>query len=168
MLALLFCAPAAHCANSVARSDLDAAVHCLGFLESLPADGRIVTAVIYDNPSTFSLAEDTARTLNSMPGPNSTRFEASALSVNDLAHRSGRLDLIFVIPGTAARAQEIRSVAVRNRALSISDDPTCVDRNCCVLMVHSGDRVEVVLNTSLADEVGARFSMVFTMVVTRR
>jgi hypothetical protein len=37
-----------------------------------------------------------------------------------------------------------------------------------VLMVRTGQRVEISLNTELADAVGARFSLVFTMVVKRK
>jgi hypothetical protein len=35
-------------------------------------------------------------------------------------------------------------------------------------MVHTGQRVEISLNTALADVVGARFSLVFMMVVKRK
>jgi hypothetical protein len=35
-------------------------------------------------------------------------------------------------------------------------------------MVRAGQRVEISLNTALADAVGARFSLVFMMVVNRK
>lgn len=152
-IALLPCMNAlmAHATGPVPYGDLQTAVHCLGFLESLPTDGYIVTAVLYDadHPSTLRVAEDTARALNSMPGPNASHFEATALSVADLSRRTGRLDLVFVVPGALAHAEEIRALVVRNRALSISDDPACFDKNCCVLMARSASPASASLVNSI-------------------
>jgi hypothetical protein len=52
--------------------------------------------------------------------------------------------------------------------VSISNDPACMDAKCCVLMVRTVGGVEIVLDTQLAEAVGAHFSSVFTMMVKRR
>jgi hypothetical protein len=61
----------------------------------------------------------------------------------------------------------ILEAILHHRLVSISDDPICIQEKCCVLMVRAGQRVEITLNTALADAVGARFSLVFTMAVKR-
>jgi len=162
--------PPACAADKISVDTLQAAVHSLGFLETLPKDGTINAGVIYaaDMPSTETSAEEAARVLNSTPGPNSSRLRAIVLSTDGLSQFRGRLDVIFLMPGSSGHADQILNVMHAHQLVSISDDPACLDRNCCVLMVHSGQRMEIVLNTALANSVGARFSLVFTMVVKRK
>jgi hypothetical protein len=56
----------------------------------------------------------------------------------------------------------------RRHIISISNDPACLGAGCCVLMVRTTGTVEIVLDTALADSVGARFSTVFAMMVKRK
>jgi hypothetical protein len=142
----------------------------LNFLESLPTDGTIVVGVVYasDVPGSQALAAETANTISAMHGPNSRTLRPVVLSTTDLDKFEGRLDVIYLAIGAAKHPERILAAMGRLHLVSISDDPNCMDTRCCVLMVRTGQRVEISLNTSLAAAVGARFSMVFMMVVKRR
>jgi hypothetical protein len=162
--------PRAHAVDQVSVENLQAAMHTLSFLESLPREGTIVVGVIYpsDMPATKVLAAETAQVIGAMRGPNFRILQPLVLSTTDLAQFEGHLDLIVLVKGASKHPEGILDVMRRHRLVSISDDPVCVDTKCCVLMVRTGQRVEISLNTELADAVGARFSLVFTMVVKRK
>jgi hypothetical protein len=162
--------PSAHAVDRVSVDNLQAAMRTLSFLESLPKEGTIVVGVVYpsDIPTTEVLATETAKVIGTMHGPNSRTLQPIVLSTNNLAHFEGHLDVIFLVLGASKHAEVILGAMRRHRLVSISDDPICVDTKCCVLMVRTGQRVEISLNTALADAVGARFSLVFTMVVKRK
>ena len=171
LLVMLFgVVPPTHAIDRASVDNLQAAVHTLSFLESLSKEGTIVVGVIYpsDIPTTEVLARETATAIGTMHGPNSRTLQAMVLSTNSLAQFEGHLDLIFLVVGAPKHADVILATMRRRRLVSISDDPTCADTNCCVLMVRTGQRVEISLNTALAGAVGARFSLVFTMVVKRK
>jgi hypothetical protein len=162
--------PRAHAIDQISVDNLQAAMRTLSFLESLPKAGTIVVGVIYpsDVPSTQALAMETAKAIGSMRGPDGRTLQSLVLSTNDLGKFEGHLDVLFLVMGSSRHADAIMEVMRSHRLVSISDDPACVDARCCVLMVRTGQRVEISLNTALADAVGARFSLVFTMVVKRR
>jgi hypothetical protein len=156
--------------DPVSIGNLQAAMRTLGFLESLPAQGPIVVGVIYapEIPGAQALAAETAATIGAMHGPNSRMLLPVVLSATDLNTFHGRCDVIFLTAGVSRQPERILGAMGRLHLVSISDDPLCIAMRCCVLLVRTGQRVEISLNTSLAAEVGARFSMVFMMVVKRR
>ena len=162
--------PAAHATDRASFDNLQAAVQTLSFLESLPKEGPIIVGVVYssDVPTTEALAGETARIIGTMRGPNPRMLQPLVLSTTNLPQFVGRLDVLFLVTGASKHAEVIVSVMHRYHLVSISDDLACVDAKCCVLSVRSGQRVEITLNMALADAVGARFSRVFTMVVTRK
>jgi hypothetical protein len=169
--AMLFGAvPTAHALDQGLADDLQAAMHTLTFLESLPKDGNIVVGVVYssDIPTAKALAEESAKAIETMHGPNSRNLHALTLSTSSLAQFGGHLDVIFLMRGTSKDSEVIVAAMRSQHLVSISDDPVCLDTKCCVLMVSAGQRVDISLNTALADSVGARFSLVFTMVVKRK
>jgi len=167
---LLGIVPSAYAADQVSVDNLQAAVRTLSFLESLPKEGTIIVGVVYpsDIPSGEALAAQTAKVIGTMRGPNSRMLRSIILSTNDLVKFEGHLDMIFLVTGASKHSEAILDVMRTRHLMSISDDPVCVDTKCCVLLVLTGQRVEISLNTALADEVGARFSLVFTMVVKRK
>ena len=167
---LLGVVPSAHALDRVSVDNLQAAMRTLSFIESLPKEGTIVVGVVYpsDIPTTEVLARDTATAVGTMHGPNSRTLQAIVLSTNNLAQFEGHLDVIFLVLGASKHADVILRAMQRHRLVSISDDPICAGTKCCVLLVRTDRRVEISLNTALADAVGARFSLVFTMVVKRK
>jgi hypothetical protein len=160
----------AHAVDQISVDNLQAAMRTLTFLESLPKEGAIVVGVVYppDIPTSQILAAETATAIGTIRGPNSRILQPLVLSTNDLAHFDGHLDVIFLVSGASKHPEVILGAMRRLRLVSISDDPGCADTKCCVLMVRTGQRVEISLNRALADAVGARFSLVFTMVVKRK
>ena len=162
--------PPMHAMDKASSDSLQAAIRTLNFLESLPREGVIVVGVVYpsDIPNAQGLAVETAKCIGDMRGPNSRPLQAVPLSTIELGKFLGHLDVIFLMPGAAKHSEVILDAMHRHHLMSISGDPACADARCCVLMVSSGQRVEISLNTALAEAVGARFSLVFTMVVKRR
>jgi hypothetical protein len=72
------------------------------------------------------------------------------------------------MPGMSAEAPAIVEAIRRRHILSVSNDPTCLETNCCVLMVRANPQVEIILNSAMAQAVGADFSTVFAMIVKRK
>jgi hypothetical protein len=157
-------------ADQISVENLHAAMRTLNFLESLPKEGMIVVGVVYpaDVPAAKQLASNAAKVIDTLPGPNSRTLQPMILSTTDLAQFSGHLDVIFLVVGASKHPELVLGALRRLHLVSISDDPACADTNCCVLMVRTIGRVEITLNTALADAVGARYSLVFTMVVKRK
>lgn len=151
------------------RTDVEAAIRALGFLDSLPRDNTIDIGVVYSpGPQGKAQAQVLANALNGMQGPSSKSLHAEALGADELAQTQKRLDVIFLSPGSAGNSTSISDFIRRHHVVSISNDPACLDTRCCVLMVSTANGTNIVLDTALADSVGAHFSTVFAMMVKRR
>lgn len=156
-------------ADAVPLEDLQAAARTLGFLDSLPRGGSLQLGVVYaSGADAEEAARLVVRRIETVPGPNAVSLHAEPIAAADLARFPGRLDAVFLMPGAVQDSAGLQQVLRSRQLPSISDDPGCLEKNCCVLMVRGGRRVEIVLDTALADAVGARFSPVFMMMVTRR
>jgi hypothetical protein len=169
-LGLLFgVVPYANAADPISIDNLQAAVQTLKFLESLPKEGPIAVGVIYASEVANSqqLTAEAVKAIGTMRGPNNREVQAVGISIDDLSHYTGHLDVIYLLIGASNHPGAIVTAIRRLRAISISDDPACETTKCCVLMVRSAQRVEITLNSALADAAGARFSLVFMMVVKR-
>jgi hypothetical protein len=167
---LLGFVPSAHAMDKVSVDGLQASIRALNFLESLPKEGAIVVGIVYSSeiPGAQALAVDTAKSLGAMRGPNSRILQPVVLSTSDLDQFEGHLDVIFLAQGVSKHPEKILRAIGRLHLVSVSNDPSCLDTGCCVLLVRAGEHVEISLNTALAASVGARFSLVFMMVVKRR
>ena len=157
-------------AADIGLADLQAATRSLGFLDSLQNRTTISIAVVYgasvrDGKST---ASQIAGMLASLRGPGSSTIRTNIVPVEELAQNSQPYDALYLMPGVAASGGTITEYVRRQHVLSISSDPACLNANCCVLMVQAGSGVSIVLDTALADAVGARFASVFTMMVKRK
>jgi hypothetical protein len=169
LVLLLGVVPYANAADPISVDNLQAAVQTLNFLESLPKGGPISVGVIYASEIANSqqLAEGAVKAIGAMRGPNNREVQAVGISIVDLSHYTGHLDVIYLLIGASNHSGEIVTAIRRLRAVSISDDPACLAAKCCVLLVRSAQRVEITFNSALADVAGARFSLVFMMVVKR-
>jgi hypothetical protein len=159
-------AVAAPATEAVSAADLQAAAQTLQFLESLPRSGALKVGVVYG--SDRAAADEAARSFGALPAPNATRFDVTTIPAAELQRYAGPLDLLLLLPGTSASASAIADTVRARHVASISSDPGCLLSHCCVLMVRSGERMDIVLDTALADAANARFSMVFTMMVKRK
>jgi hypothetical protein len=158
------------CAMEVAPADVEAAVRTLGFLDSMPQHSPITVSVIYKtgDGESRALAQRVAATLAGLAGPNSSRIAPNILSVTELAQLGKRVDVIYVLPGVSDNGKAVADFARRQHVLSISNDPACLDAQCCALVVRAGTRTEITLDTAVAQETGATFSSFFMMMVKRR
>jgi YfiR/HmsC-like len=163
-------AHAAGTTDQVSADNIQAAMRTLNFLESLPKEGTITVGVVYCScvPAAQTMAEATAQLIGTMRGPNSRALKPLVISTDALAQSGDHLDVLFLVAGASKDSTAIVDTMRRRHLPSLSDDPSCADTGCCVVLVRTGQRVEILLNTSLADAVGARFSLVFTMVVKRK
>ena len=170
LVLLLGAAQAAHAADEVTIADLQAAARALGFLDPLPRDRVIVVGIIYtaSTSSSRTLAAQVAEQFKAIPGPNHTSFQVEIIAADGLAQFANRLDALFLLPGTSRDQAVIAEFMRRRHLVSISNDPACMDAKSCVLMVRTTGGVEIVLDTQLAEAVGAHFSSVFTMMVKRK
>jgi hypothetical protein len=160
-------------APAIAQASIDnvqAAIRTLSFLESLSKEGPIVVGVVYpsDIPDAQAGAEAEAQLIGTLHGPNSRTLQPVLISTNVLNQFQGHLDVLWLAVGACQQASVIATMIRRRHLVSLSADPLCAYTQCCVITVQTGQRVEISLNTALADAVGARFSLVFTMVVKRR
>ncbi len=154
----------------ISADDLQAVARALGFLDTLPKDGTIAVGVVHTADASQAAAR-TVDKLNAIPGPNSATFKAQSIAVDGLAGDQGRLDALLLENGTCAdpaNAQAVAEMVRKRHIVSISTSPACLESKCCVLMVHTDRKVEIVLDTALADAAGALFSSVFAMMVKRR
>jgi hypothetical protein len=161
--------PYARAADSISIDNLQAAVQTLNFLESLSKGGPVTVGVIYASEIANSqqLDAEAVKAISAMRGPNNREVQAVGISIDDLSHYAGHLDVVYLLIGASTHSDAIVTAIRRLRAVSISDDPACETTKCCVLLVRSGRRVEITFNSALADATGARFSLVFMMVVKR-
>jgi len=159
-------AAAAPATAAFTADDLQAAARTLQFLESLPRSGTLSVGLVYSGDAAG--AAEAARRFGALSAPNATRFDVVTIAAAELERYSGHLDLLLLMPGTSASAAAIAGTVRARHVASISSDPACLETHCCVLMVRSGERVDIVLDTALADAAGARFSTVFTMMVKRK
>ena len=157
-------------AAEVTAADLQATARALGFLDTLPHDGAITVGIVYSAaaPDSKAQALQAAERLSSVPGPNTTTFQPTLIPVEMLNQAPDRLDVLFLMPEVSGSAATIVEFARQRHLITISNDPACLATRCCVLMVRAERHVEIVLDTALADAVGAHFPSVFMMLVSRK
>jgi CheY-like chemotaxis protein len=104
--------PPSHAIDRVSVDNLQAAIHTLSFLESLPKGGTILVGVVYpsDIATTEVLATETAKVIGTMHGPNSRTLQPIVLSTNALAKFEGRPDLVFLVMGASKAVNGLEAV----------------------------------------------------------
>jgi hypothetical protein len=160
----------ARAADDVSLADLRAAARSFGFLQNQLRANDFTVGIVYASGSTASkaLGQQVADRLRALPGPKDGALKTEMIAANDLASRAEGLDALYLLPGTAASASAIVEVARRKHLLVISNDPACLDQRCCMLMVRDIGRVEIVLDSALAQSAGIAFSSVFAMMVKHK
>ena len=158
----------AQAADDVSLADLKAATRSLGFLQNPPHSGGFVIGIVYAPANGKALGQQTAERIRTLPGPNDSGLKAEAIAINDLAGHSDRLDALYLVPGVSGSNAAIVDIARRKHLLVMSNDPACLDQHCCMLMVRDSGRVEIVLDSDLAQSAGISFSSVFAMMVKHK
>lgn len=156
-------------ADDVSLADLKAATRSLGFLQNLPRAGTFTVGIVYAPGSNGkSLGQQVVEQMRGLAGPNGSGLKPETIAVNDLPGHMAHLDALFLVPGASANAATILDAARRRHLLVMSNDPACLDQHCCMLMVRDAGRVEIVLDSALADSAGVSFSSVFAMMVKHK
>ena len=157
-------------ADDVSLADLKAATRALGFLQNLPRANEFIVGIVYLPGTAGSkvLGQLAAERMRTLPGPKDTGLKAELIAVSDLANYPGRLDALYLLPGTAANPSVIVDLARRRHLLVMSNDQACLDQRCCMLMVRDTGRVEIVMDSALAQSAGVSFSSVFAMMVKHK
>ncbi|HMH65172.1 MAG TPA: hypothetical protein VK515_06275 [Rhizomicrobium sp.] len=169
VLSLAFACPA-RAADDVSLADLKAATRTLGFLQNTSRAKEFVIGIVYvaGSANGKSLGQQTVERVRSLPGPNDTSLKAELIAASDLANTVDHLDALYLVPGTAGSGAAIVEVARRKHLPVISNDPACLDQHCCMLMVRDTGRVEITMDSALAQSAGVTFSSVFAMMVKHR
>jgi hypothetical protein len=168
--ALSLTAISAAAADDVSLADLKAATRSLGFLQNPQHNNDFVVGIVYVTGSAGSktLGQQTADRIRALPGPKDSGLKTEIITVNDLANHADRLDALYLLPGTSAGASAIIDMARRKHLLVMSNDPACLDQHCCMLMIRDTGRVEIVMDSALAQSAGVTFSSVFAMMVKHK
>jgi hypothetical protein len=149
---------------------VDAAARSFGFLESAPRAKAIGIGVVYDSGQAGArdFAVGIAQRLAKPQGNHRLVIDAKPVDLSSLGQAAEGLAGLYLLPGEPSRSAAVRDVVRQRRLVAVSSDPACLSAHTCVLQVGGGRSVSIVLDTKLADEVGARFSTVFSMMVTRK
>jgi hypothetical protein len=167
------CLVLANAANAQKPDDtryVDAAARSFGFLESAPRTKAISIGVVYDPGQTGArdFANSIAQRLAKPQGSRRSVIDAKPVDLGSLGQAADGLAGLYLLPGEPSRSAMVHDVVRQHRLVAVSPDPACLSARTCVLQVEAGRSVSIVLDTKLAEEVGARFSTVFSMMVTRK
>jgi hypothetical protein len=155
----------AQAADDVSLADLRAASRSLGFLQNLPRKSEFVIGIVHGGDG--MLAHQTADRMRGLGGPNNAALKAEIVPLNEFAAHADRVDAFYLLPGITGAGAVIE--AARRRHIPIlSNDPSCLEARCCMLMVRDAGQVEIILDTGLTASAGVTFSSVFAMMVKRR
>ena len=157
-------------AEEVPLADLKAATRSLGFLQNLPRGGSFAIGIVYPSGSANGkvTSQQASEQMRGLEGPNGSVLKPEPIAVGDLAGHAEHLDALYLMPGLGGGSATIVEEARRRHLLVMSSDPTCLDQHCCMLMVRDTGRVEIILDSGLAQSAGISFSSVFAMMVKHR
>ncbi len=153
-------------AATVTSADLHAVANALGFLNGLPQSDPVHVGIIFG--ADRKQAGAVAGMLKSITGPNQAPFRPTLLPASGLANVSTRFDVLLIMPDAMNHSTEIARFAKQGKTVTVATDPACIGNGSCVLMVQADHGIRIVLNTELAEKVGADFSPVFAMMVERQ
>jgi hypothetical protein len=167
------CLVLANVANAQKPDDaryVDAAARSFGFLESAPRERAISIGVIYDpgKAGAHDFAVSIAQRLAKSQGSRRLAIDAKPIDLETLGQAADGLVGLYLLPGEPSRSAAVHDVVRLHRLVAVSPDPACLSAHTCVLQIEASRSVSIVLDTKLAEEIGARFSTVFSMMVTRK
>jgi hypothetical protein len=149
---------------------VDAAARSFGFLESAPRAKAIGIGVVYDpgQAGARDFAVSVAHRLAKPQGNHRSVIDAKPVDLGSLGQAADGLAGLYLLPGEPSRSVAVHDVVRLHRLVAVSPDPVCLSAHTCVLQIEASRSVSIVLDTKLAEEIGARFSTVFSMMVTRK
>lgn len=146
-----------------AAKDLQVAGRALTFLENGPT-GRVTIGVVFDPAKPGSVAEKDAvmAALGGGYSAGTLTIVGAPMPVSALAGAGG-VKALFVTSGVNYAA--VGAAAKAKKVITIGTDPACVKSGACVMGVATEPKVEITVNRSAADAVGAAFKAAFRMMI---
>jgi hypothetical protein len=164
LLALGVALPTNEGRAETSAKDTQVIVKAIGFLSTKPT-GQVPVAVVYDTttPASRQDAETIKAQLDGVSG--SLHPSAKIIPVDQLASFSGIAAIIAA--GSSPASFDAAAKAVHGKKiLTVSTDPTCARSGKCVLAVKSEPKVEILLNSSAAQDAGVEFVPTFRMMIS--
>lgn len=164
LLALGIVLPTSEGRAETSAKDTQVIVKAIGFLSTKPT-GQVPVAVVYDNsaPASRQDAEAIKTQLDGISG--AVQPSAKIIPVDQLSAFSGAAAIIAA--GSSPASFDAAAKAVHGRKiLTVSTDPTCARSGKCVLAVKSEPKVEILLNSSAAQDAGVEFTPTFRMMIS--
>jgi hypothetical protein len=157
-------------ATQPSTKDLEAVAHTLGFVEGIPRIGTVKIGIVYDpdDIDAAARAQDVALRLSKAAGPGSSDIAATTVAANALDRSAASFDALFIMSGGGKLTGMIVAEATKQRLVTISTDPACLELRSCVLSVQGEPSVSVTLDTGLASDLGVKISPIFAMMVKRK
>lgn len=146
-----------------AAKDLQVAGRALTFLEGGPS-GRVTIGIVFDPAKPASVAEKNAimAALGGGFSAGTLTLVGKPVEAGDVGGVSG-VGALFVTRGVGYGA--VGAAARGKRLVTISSDPACATSGACVMSVVSEPKVEIIVNRSAAQAVGAVFKAAFRMMI---
>lgn len=140
--------------------DIQVAARALTFLENGPA-GSTVIGIVFDPAKPGSVAEKNAIMVALGGG-----YSAGAVTLTGKAMEAGGIGgvkVIFVTHGVSYSA--VGAEAKAKHIIAIGSDPACVQSGSCAVGISTDPTVQIVVNHSAAEAVGATFKPAFRMMI---
>jgi hypothetical protein len=147
---------------AVTQKDFQTIIRTIGFLQSAPASNSVF-AIMYDPDNGDSIRD--ARQMQGFIEKEGKKLQPRLVSVSDTGSLQGAR-YVFMTDGLQQHYKKIEPSISQYKILSFGLDRSCIDQGCCAVYINSGNRVEIIVNNTLADKVDARFKPVFLMMVT--
>lgn len=128
--------------------DFEVLARMLHFIEGVPEGSRVVGVVV--DPAVPG-AVTTADELKAEFGSGKT-FEKVTLTAKAIAPTEiGSVDIVFVPEGLSQHHAMISAEAQKKGALTITNDPACVESQDCVISVRRRARTEILWSRGAAE-----------------
>ncbi len=162
---ILLCLVLSGPSNATTLNELKVSVRVFDFMTS-PPRGRTALGVIYDSQNKASVddAQAIQGWLNAGISSGKAELIPSLIEVHQL-DEAPDFRIVIVADGTEAYDNLILGYAVKNHALTISSDLSCMRSGKCVVGITGSPRVEVVVNRAVAASCRVEFSEAFRMMV---
>jgi len=158
MLSLAIIAPAMADAQS---KEVQTIIRAISFVDGGKASGTPFY-IIYDpaKPATSTEAQQILSLLKS-EGQKISPTLVSVGSIGSLQPNS----YAYVTDNLNSSFSSLKRTLIEKNILSFTSDRHCVEQNCCMVYIDASNKVEIIVNKTIADSLKTQFKPVFLMMV---
>ncbi len=149
---------------AVSESDLQIAARALSFMTNAPV-GTVRVGIVF-NPANPQSTADAAQLEQLMAGGlrvGNVTLQPIQVPIDQVG--GAQVGLFFLTEGTGP-AGRLSEVANLKKLPCVSFDLAQVRSGACAIGIHSGPRVEILVNRAAAESSGVSFSTAFRMLIT--